>query len=202
DIGFDFEVEGYKPVELGMWSPHLTAGYTITDWAYQKTPQSIVFMIRSDGDLLGLTYVKDQQYVAWHRHDTDGTFEAVCTVPDSTEYRPYFVVKRTINGETKRHVEQMQVRFFLEGNIEAQAFMDNSIGFDGTNTGGTTLTLSSAGTYTVNDVITLTASVATFASTDIGVKYQITSATGVVVTFTITGFTSTTVVTGTVDIDV
>jgi len=202
DIGFDFEVEGYKPVELGMWSPHLTAGYTITDWAYQKTPQSIVFMIRSDGDLLGLTYVKDQQYVAWHRHDTDGTFEAVCTVPDSTEYRPYFVVKRTINGETKRHVEQMQVRFFLEENIEAQAFMDNSIGFDGTNTGGTTLTLSSAGTYTVNDVITLTASVATFASTDIGVKYQITSATGVVVTFTITGFTSTTVVTGTVDIDV
>lgn len=202
DLGFDFAINGYQTLEIGIWSAHLTQGYTISDWAYQKTPQSVIWMVRSDGKLIGLTYVKEQEYVAWHRHDTDGTFESVCCVPDSTEYRPYFLVKRTINGETKRYIERMDVRFFLEENIKAQAFMDASIGYDGTNTTGTTLTMSSGGTYTVNDVITMTASAATFAATDIGVQYQITSATGVVVTFTITGYTSTTVVTGTVSINV
>jgi hypothetical protein len=50
--------------------------------------------------------------LGWHRHDTDGTFENVCVVPEGREDAVYVVVRRTINGVTKRYVERFASRFF------------------------------------------------------------------------------------------
>jgi hypothetical protein len=67
-------------------------------------------MVSSSGKLLGLTYVPEQQIGAWHQHDTDGVFESICVVAEGAEDVLYAVVKRTINGATKRYVERMRPR--------------------------------------------------------------------------------------------
>ena len=44
----------------------------VMEMAYQQEPDSILWIVRDDGVLLGVTYLREQQVLAWHRHDTDG----------------------------------------------------------------------------------------------------------------------------------
>lgn len=167
DIGFDFQADGYRGNDLTVFSSHLFDAYTLSDWAYQEIPHSVVWIVRSDGTLLSLTYVREQEILGWAWHDTDGTFENVCCVPEGTEDAVYAVVKRTINGSTKRYIERMNSRQITESTIKDFVGMDCALSVDGRNTGATTMTLSGSG-WTYQDTLTLTASASTFASTDIG----------------------------------
>jgi hypothetical protein len=64
----------------------------------------------SDGTLNGLTWNPEQQVLGWHHHDTDGLFESVKVVREGYIDASYFVVKRQINGQTKRFIERMRSR--------------------------------------------------------------------------------------------
>jgi hypothetical protein len=65
--------------------------------------------VREDGQLIGLTYQREQQVVAWHRHIFGGAFstgtavcETIATIPtNDKEYQTWVIVKRTIDGVTK-----------------------------------------------------------------------------------------------------
>jgi hypothetical protein len=71
-------------------------------------------VVRSDGVLLGLTYVPEQQVYAWHQHQTDGFFESVCVVSEGLEDVLYAVVRRTIDGRSVRYVERLETRLFVD----------------------------------------------------------------------------------------
>lgn len=195
DLGFDFQADGYRGNDLTIFSAHLFDGYELTDWAYQQIPHSIVWAVRSDGKLLGLTYIREQQLFGWHRHDMDGIIENVCVIPEDTEDALYLVVKRTINGATKRYIERMRSRRIDD--ILDFIGMDCALTYDGRHTGATTMTLSGGTTWEYTETLTLTASASTFVSTDVGNIIQLTGSNGTVIRFTITGYTSATVVTGT-----
>jgi hypothetical protein len=109
-IGYSYEVDGYTGNDLSVMAKHLFDGYTITDWAYQQTPNSILWVVRSDGMLLSFTFHKEHEVWAWARHVTQGEFESVSTIPGTTNDEVYFIVKRTINGATKRFVERLAQR--------------------------------------------------------------------------------------------
>jgi hypothetical protein len=97
--------------ELSILSAHLLEGYAIVDWAYADEPHSVVWAVRADGALLSLTIIREHGIAAWARHDTEGdVFEAVTAVPDGARDVPFFIVQRTINGQTKRYVERMATR--------------------------------------------------------------------------------------------
>lgn len=110
DLGYKLEVDGFTGDDLSVLSNHLFDGYQITDWAYAQVPHSIVWCVRSDGALLGLTYMREHEVWAWHRHDTDGTFESVCTISEGTEDVLYAVVNRTVEGVPRRFVERLRER--------------------------------------------------------------------------------------------
>lgn len=201
DLAFDYQVESYRGNDLTIFSAHLFDGYTIRDWAYQQIPHSIIWIARSDGKLLGLTYVREHQVVGWHQHDFDGTVEQVCAVPEGDEDALYVVVKRTISGlaslggSTRRYVERFKTRRI--SNIKDAVFMDSALSYNGTHTGSTTMTLSGGTNWTSTETLTLTASVAaTFVSTDVGNAIHLTGSDGTLIRFTIDAFTSGTVVTG------
>lgn len=193
-------IEGYKGNDLTIFSAHLFDGYSIDNWAYQQIPHSIVWVVRDDGKLIGLTYVKEHQLVAWHRHDTDGTFENACVIPEGNEDYLYVVVKRTINGSTKRYIERMYSRQFTD--IRDAVFLDSALSYDGRNTGSTTMTLSGSG-WTSNDTLTLTASVGFFTVGDVGNEIHINGVDDdgetIIIRCEITAYTSTTVVSVTPD---
>lgn len=164
DIAYDFASDGYKGNDLTAFSDHLVEGHTLQDVAYSKSPYSVVWYVRDDGTLLGLTYMRDQSVVGWHRHDTyGGTFESVCCIPEGDEESTYVIVKRTINGVTKRYVERLSTRIFAD--VKDAFFVDCGLTYDGRNTGSTTLTLTGGVNWTEDEELTCTASAATFNGT-------------------------------------
>lgn len=101
---------GEEGADLTVTAAHLVVGHTIMEWAYQQTPDSVVWAVRDDGVLLSLTYQRESGVLAWARHVTDGTFESVAVVPESTEDALYAIVNRTINGGTVRYLERLALR--------------------------------------------------------------------------------------------
>lgn len=108
DLTFDQQQGAFAGIDLTIFASHLFDGYAIVDIAYARTPHSIIWAVRSDGVLLGLTYVREQEVWAWHRHDTDGVVEAVEVVPNPSapgDDTVYLLVRRNIDGVDKRYIE-------------------------------------------------------------------------------------------------
>ena len=110
--------------------------------AYQEEPNSIVWCVRTDGQLLGFTYQREQQVTAWHRHIFGGSFgsgNAVCesveVLPtDDSEYQVWVIIKRTINGVTKRYVEYLHKFDFDETDDTSFNYLDSQLAYDGSAT--------------------------------------------------------------------
>ena len=192
-FGFTLERDGYRGDDLTIFSSHLFQSYTLSDWDYQQDPDAIVWTVRSDGKLLGATYVPEHELLAWHRHDTAGTFENVVTVPEGDDQAVYFVVKRTINGLTKRYVERLAQR--RVDDIVDFVGSDAVLTYDGRNVGATTMTLSGGTSWDYSETLTLTASAGFFEAGDVGNYVHLRSGTSLV-RFRIDTYSSATVVTG------
>lgn len=129
ELGYNWQANGFVSGDLSLRAPHLFDTYDIVDIAYGKAPQPIVWFVSTSGKLLGLTYVPEQQVGAWHQHDTDGVFESCAVVAEGQEDVLYCVVRRTIDGQSKRYVERMASRLFADA---ADAFfVDCGLTYDG-----------------------------------------------------------------------
>lgn len=193
DLGFELEVDGYRGDDLTIFSTHLFDNYILEEWTYSQIPNSIVWIVRNDGALIGITYVKSHQIFAWHKHDFQGGIvESVCSVPEGEEDFLYLIIKRTINGVVQRYVERMSTR--LVDDIKDAIFMDSALTYDGRNTNSAhTMTLTGSG-WTYTDTLTLTSSAAYFAASDIGNEIHLTGSGGDLIRCEIVGYTSPTVV--------
>jgi hypothetical protein len=105
---YQFSVQGYMGDNISIAAQHLFVGYKIIEMAYQQEPDSLVWAVRSDGVLLCLTYLREQEVIAWTHHDTDGLFESVAVIPNTTLgiNEVWFVVNR---GGT-RFIERLAKR--------------------------------------------------------------------------------------------
>lgn len=130
ELAYNWQANGYITGDLSLRAPHLFDGLDVVDMAYAKAPQPICWFVSSDGRLLGLTYVPEQQVGAWHQHDTDGLFESICVVAEGNEDALYAVVQREIDGNTVRYVERMATRLFGEDQADA-FFVDCGATYDG-----------------------------------------------------------------------
>jgi hypothetical protein len=138
DLRFDIEVEGLAGRDLTVFSSHLFDGRTIRRLDYAQVPHSIVWAVRDDGVLLGMTYIRELDVWGWHRHDTnqpDGTsgfFWDVCVVPEAAGDVVYFIVRRTIDGNTVRYIEKLEKREIDVALFDAQAFfVDAGLSYSG-----------------------------------------------------------------------
>jgi hypothetical protein len=93
-LQYEFAADSYNGMDLSIMAAHLLERERIIDWTYQKNPDSIIWAVRSDGVLLGLTYQAEHQIAAWHQHDTQGKFLAVCSVPCGHDCSLFAVVER------------------------------------------------------------------------------------------------------------
>lgn len=97
----------YIARDMAITSSHLLKDYRIVELAYQQEPDSIVWAVRSDGQLLAITYDQSEQIVAWWRCTTEGRFESVATIPHPTAnaYQSWVVVERIVGGFGIRMIE-------------------------------------------------------------------------------------------------
>jgi hypothetical protein len=132
ELAYNWQSNAYASIDISIMAPHLFDNYSITDVAYCRAPMPALWCVRSDGVLLGMTYVPEQQVYAWHQHTTDGLFESVCVVSEGLEDVLYAVVQRTIDGRTVRYVERLRTRLFADQ--EDAFFVDAGVTYDSTPT--------------------------------------------------------------------
>ena len=108
ELSYNFEADGYVGVDLTLLADHI-AEYGIVDWAFQPNPHPIVWACLRNGQLIGLTYEKDQEVFAWHRHELGGSGKviSVAVKPGTYQDELWMVVNRTIGDEDVQYIEYM-----------------------------------------------------------------------------------------------
>ena len=138
ELAYNFDVDGYIAPDMTILAEHISEG-GLTQMAYQQEPNQVIYAVRGDGELIGLTYQREQQVTAWHRHIFGGAFgsgkavcESVAVIPtDDTEYEVYVIIKRTINGATRRFVEYINNFDFTETDNTTFNFLDSALAYSG-----------------------------------------------------------------------
>ena len=102
--GYRQDIDGFESPDRTVFSEHIT-GSGIVDMAFQQEPDALLYCVRSDGQMAVSTYDTEQEVNAWGRWITDGEVETVACIPTPTAEQVWVIVKRTINGATKRFVE-------------------------------------------------------------------------------------------------
>ena len=108
-LAYTSEREGYTAPDLTRFSDHITLS-GILQMAMQREPESILWAVRADGVLAALTLYREAQEIdqglsGWARRTTDGVFESVARINVAGVDQIWVIVRRTVNGVTKRYVE-------------------------------------------------------------------------------------------------
>ena len=143
ELAFDFnkgESGGYKAPDLTQLAKELSKG-GITAIAYQQEPFQTLWCAVSGGNLIGLTYLREDNVVAWHEHPMDnGEILDLVTIPGDENDQLWAIIERTINGSTVKNVEVMEDIFTdnaetYKGNKGLNAFyVDSGITYNGVST--------------------------------------------------------------------
>jgi hypothetical protein len=107
---------GYQDSELSIYVEHYFKGRTVVDWAYAASPDSVLWVVMSDGKFLSFTYIPDQEVWAWAEHETDGWVESITTIREGGVDAVYLAVARTATGDLnpdsiiwrRRTIERME----------------------------------------------------------------------------------------------
>ncbi|NBX10535.1 MAG: hypothetical protein EBR05_12240, partial [Marivivens sp.] len=158
ELQYNFDVDGYIAPDVSLISEHITES-GLTELAYQQEPDSVIWGVRGDGELACMTYKREEQIIGWSRQIIGGSFgtggavvERVASIPgDLDEDEIYMVVKRTVNGATKRYIEYIK-DFDFGTDVYDAIFVDSALSFTGVTTtlngdisnSATTITLTDA----------------------------------------------------------
>lgn len=99
--------------DLSILSNHLTKPSTpIKSWAYASDPFKLVHAVRSDGLMLELTLVKEQNVFGWTKSSTKGLYKDVIAIQEGRVDVVYTMVQRFVNNRWTKMIEQVSRRDF------------------------------------------------------------------------------------------
>lgn len=133
ELAYNVESDNMVAVDLSILSEHM-ASEKFKQIARQEEPYNIIWAIDTDGSLYGLTYLREQQVVGWHKHVLGGTdvqVKAIACVPGADETELWLIVQRTIDGATVQYVEQLTQYFRDSVDAESAFFVDSGLTYDG-----------------------------------------------------------------------
>jgi hypothetical protein len=126
---FDWNTQGFSSKDVAalcqetvVGSRSVTGQSGIIALAYQREPDSIIWCVRGDGQLLGFTYSNEHNTFAWHRHKIGGIYagttgvtldyglvRSIACIPgqDNSTDDVYMCVSRTIAGAVVNTIEVM-----------------------------------------------------------------------------------------------
>lgn len=210
--------DGYTSPDRTLLADHIGKS-KIKQMSYTAGTPNIIWSIRNDGRMIGLTFDPEQQVIAWHQHNTQGKYTSIATIPEANDDDELWqVVERTVGGVTKRFVEytpnvpdipieeefftgidnqEADLDLFLTSMWNVQKTLlhaDSALVYDGRDVANVDLTIT--GDLEAGSSVTVTASGAYFTSQMATDRRRIQSPYGGQIE--IQGFASSTVVTGVV----
>jgi hypothetical protein len=137
EIAYSFESDGYVSADRTNWARHLF-DVGVVDLAYQRDPHQLLWAWRTDGKAAVLTYYAAEKVLAWSLVETDGEIESMTVIPGGMgltvgEDNVWMVVKRTVDGQTKKYLEVLQNNTLVT--VRSDYFcVDCGITYSGTST--------------------------------------------------------------------
>ena len=147
ELTYNFSTDKYQAQDISILGEHLTAP-GLTSFNYQQEPHTIIWATqqvhenrltgdveRTGGLLVGLTYDKEQNVMAWHRHTIGGKEVEVenveCVFNDSIQQdQVWLVVRRKIGTEYVRTIEVIDKDFRMDSPLIDMYFVDCGIKYN------------------------------------------------------------------------
>jgi hypothetical protein len=115
EVAYNIDVQDYATRDLNILSPDLHEGNAITKLVVQRQPDTRIHCIRADGTVAVFLYEKPSEVMCWYTYSTDGTVEDAFVLPGDDEDQVYYIINRTIDGNTKRYYEKFAKESECEG---------------------------------------------------------------------------------------
>lgn len=152
EMSYSDEAKAFNPEELTKFADHI-AGSGIAGWCFQQQPYPIIWAWTDDGEIVGITRNKEENLLAPHRHNTEGTVESMCVIPSDTDDEVWVSMARTVGGSTVRSIERMKP-FDWETSQRDCFFVDAGTTWDG----GAAVTVTGISVNATTHKVTVTAS--------------------------------------------
>jgi len=126
--------DGFVSQILSRQAQHLIQDANVKELAYTQAPFGLLWVVKTNGQLLSLTYDTNNNTYGWAQHRLGGSFQggaprviSIATLYDDVKKYDmlHLLVHRTINGVDKYVLEVMEPPFINEGlGIEDAHFVD------------------------------------------------------------------------------
>ena len=131
DLVYNYYNDGYDSIDISLLGKHLFRS-RIVDIVYQETPDKIIWCLMGDGTLSAITFLAEQEVVAFSRHDFSGSCESITVIPNFEECydEVWLEISRVIENVNLRTVECLDLgmpRTSLDNN--GVDFYDNQLQF-------------------------------------------------------------------------
>jgi hypothetical protein len=148
DLGYDPDPQQRIGTDLTLRSEHLFQTSPVCAMAYVQEPDALLWCVQANGTLRAFTYQKEQSVYAWGRHPIAGYSDAGATAapivesvisipaPDGSQNELWMVVRRYIDGGTKRTIEYLRPRWTPSSEentplLEDATMSDSGLTYDG-----------------------------------------------------------------------
>lgn len=127
---YRYDTNKYHTPDLSVLAEHLPLeGGGIKKVCFQSEPYSVIWVLTITGKLYGITYVRDLELVAWHRHTLGGNgtsdvIKSISVTPSSSGDVLRLLVQRYINSSTVYYLEELTVGLLDSGGISGSTFLD------------------------------------------------------------------------------
>jgi hypothetical protein len=136
---FDYQTDGFTTIDQNLVTDNLTDP-GIVQVAEQRGRPDIIWALRKDGVLAGMTFKESENIYAWHRHevagrsrDTGGRFQpwgkvvSIAVLPRQDNFpKLWAIIEREFNGVTSRTIEYLADKV----NYEVVHNFFTSVGFE------------------------------------------------------------------------
>jgi hypothetical protein len=122
-FAYNLQEDTYVGYDLTLMSEHIT-GPGLVALFLQKNPLPVIWGIRSDGLMAGMTYLPYHDVTGWHRHETKGLIKSGTSIEDQL----WLLAKREIDGSIVQYIEYIEM---WDETMENAIFMDCSACYDG-----------------------------------------------------------------------
>lgn len=133
DLTYNFYLSNYTGTDISILSSHLFYGFTFPQWTWAEEPFKLAWLVRSDGLLLSLSFVKEQELIAWAHHDTLGAYTSIASVIEDTSISNvsavYVIAQRNIQGQTVQYIERF-VELTYPNDYKSSWQVDAGIGYN------------------------------------------------------------------------
>ena len=119
DMEYKFVVNGWQSLDISYTAEHMFTDYgRVKEIHYAKDPESIIWMVTDQGNLIGCTFDPANDVIGWHRHPIDGKVISATVIRHKGRGELWLLVDRHCSGMPKTlMVERMTPNYYMDSAI-------------------------------------------------------------------------------------